>query len=219
MALVIELKKLRLDYLDHGWVKTIYQTEFLEFGDLPPEYESAIESSDLNSTFMDIIESIDSWLSSEEIPSEEKSWASLSRVIEQRKVLALLGYYIDFGCKNVHTKEYRNYALLASRVYYKLLKIPGYKAYHIYHSQLFAQSLACLHFPLEMCDGASNFNSKELTREVNFVLKQLSEFVEDLTVVVEHLQLSPTDLNFEEILSNLVDITGYAIVDKLHVGK
>ncbi|KAJ8721498.1 hypothetical protein PYW07_002273 [Mythimna separata] len=219
MALVEKLNDLQLDHLDHGWVTAIYQTEFLEFCDLPEEYERAIDSVDLNATFKEIIESADAWLSSEDIPNEEKSWAYLSRIIQQKKVLAILAYYIDYGCKNVHTREYRNYALLASRVYFKLLSIPGFKVYHIYHSQLFAQSLACLHFPLEMCDDASNFNSKELTKEVNYVLKQLLEFVTDLEVIVEHLKLSPTDMNFEEILSNLVDITGYAIVDKLHVDK
>ncbi|KAJ8737052.1 hypothetical protein PYW07_000323 [Mythimna separata] len=216
MALVVKLNELQLDRLDHGWVTAIYRTEFLEFCDLPEEYERAIDSVDLNTTFKAIIESADSWLSSEDIPNEEKSWAYLSSIIQQKKVLAILAYYIDYGRKNVHTREYRNYALLASRVYFKLLLIPGFKVYHIYHSQLFAQSLTCLHFPIKMCDGASNFNSRELTKEVNYVLKQLLEFAADLKVIVEHLKLSPTDLNFEDFLSNLVEITGYAIVDKLH---
>lgn len=219
MSLVDEINNLRLDHLDHGWVKAIFQAEFLEFCDLPPKYETAIETLNLNSIFKAIIKSTDKWLNSEDVPSEEKSWASLSHLVPPKKVLAILAYFIDYGCRNVHNKKCRNHALLASRVYYKCLTIPGFKAYHIYHSQLFAQSLACLRFPSEMCDEASSFNSKDLTNEVNLVLHQLSEFVADLTVVVEHLRLSPSDMNFEEIMSNLVDVTSYAIVDKLHVGK
>lgn len=219
MDLLDQIKNLHLDYLDHGWVKTIYQSEFLDYCDLPAEYESAIESVDLSSTFENIVMSTDQWLNSEAIPSEQKSWASISKLMQKDKVLAIVGYYIHYGCNSVHIKEYRTNALLASRVYFKLLTIPGCKAYHIYHSQLFAQSLACLRFPIEMCDEASSFNAKTLTKEVNIVLEQLSEFVKDLAVVVEHLHLNPFDLNFEEILSNLVDITEYAIVDKLQVGK
>lgn len=220
MALVaIELNNLCLNYLDHGWVKAIYDSEFLEFSDLPPEYETAIESLDIRSTFRNIIKSIDDWLSSETESDEEKSWAILSNLIEYKKLLVILAYFIDVGCKYVLTKEYRNNALLASQVYYKLLTIPGYKAYHIYHSQLFTQSLQCLSFPKSMCEADTHLNTRELTKEVNLIIKELQYFVSNLRAVVENLQLTPSDMNFEDILSNLVDITSGAIVNKLHIGK
>lgn len=217
---VNKLNKLGLEFLDYGWVQAIFDSEFLEFEELPTLYENSTESVDLKSTFKDIMKAIDVWLSSETYSIEEKSWAFLSQQIDHKRILALLAYYIDLGCKNIITKEYRNNALLACRVYYKLLSIPGYKAYHIYHSQLFVHSLACLGFPKAMCDSENNFfNTKELTFEVNSVIKQLSLFVVDLRTIIKQLQLSPSDMNFEDILSNLVDITGGAIVNKLHVGE
>jgi hypothetical protein len=217
--LLHELSNLRLDCLDEGWVQGIYFSEFLEFGEISSEYENAHETSEIRSIFKSIMKSIDAWLNSED-DSTDKSWAALSNHVKHQKLLAIIAYYIDHGCKNIVTKEYRNNALLASRLYYKLLSIPGYKAYHIYHSQLFANSLGCLGFPKAMCEHEDNyFNSRELTHEVNSVIKELRYFVLDLRDIVETLQLSTRDMNYEDILSNLVDITGGAIVNKLNVGK
>lgn len=216
-----ELKNIHLDCLDDDWVQGIYYSEFLEFGEISSDYEAAIESQDnIRSIIKRIMKSFDDWLTGSDDSGEEKSWAALSNHIRHQKLLAIIAYYIDQGCKNVVSKEYRNNALLASRLYYKLLAVPGYKAYHIYHSQLFAHSLGCLGFPKIMCDNEENyFNTKELTREVNSVIRELRNFVMDLRVVMEKLQLSSNDMNFEDILSNLVDITGGAIVNKLNVGK
>lgn len=217
-TVVEEIGNLRLDVLDEAWVQGIFYSEFLEFGEFPSEYEGILESLDIKSVFQRIMKSIDRWLN-EDTP-EDKSWAALSKFVEHQKLLSIIAYYIDYGTKNVLTKEYRNNALLASRVYYKFLSISGYKAYHIYHSQLFAHSLACLGFPKTMCDKEGTYyNTKELTREVNSVIRGLRLFVLDLRAIIEALQLSPTDMNFEDILSNLVDITGGAIVNKLDVGK
>ncbi|CAB3223489.1 unnamed protein product [Arctia plantaginis] len=218
--ILTELKKLGLGGLDHGWVRTIYDSEFLEFGDLPPDYENLVESLDLQSTFKNVMRACDEWLRPDTESEEDKSWAFLTHHIEHEKVLALLAYHIDYGCKNVLTKEYRNNALLASRVYYKLLSIPGYTAYHIYHSQLFVNTLVCLSFPKAMSDNESNhLNTNQLTREVNSVITELSHFVIDLKAIIEHLQLNPNDMNFEDILSNLIDITGGTIVTRLHVDR
>ncbi|XP_052756211.1 condensin-2 complex subunit D3-like isoform X2 [Galleria mellonella] len=214
-----ELNTLHLDSLSDEWVQASYYSEFLEFGDIPSEYESILESVDIKTLFQSIIKSFDDWLNTTN-SEDEKSWATLSNHVIHEKLLAIIAYYIDYGGKNILTKEYRNNALLASRLYYKLLLVPGYKAYHIYHSQLFAHSLVCLGFPKTMCENEdSYYNSKELTREVNSVIRELRHFVFDLQAIIKTLQLSPNDMNFEDILSNLVDITGGAIVNKLNVDK
>lgn len=214
------IHSLCLDALDEDWVQAIYHSEFLEIADFPADYESALEPVTIHKVFQNLIKSINDWLSAESIGEEEKSWAVLSPRVQHERLLTVLAYYIDYGTKNVHTKEYRNNALLASRVYYTLLSIPGYNAYHIYHAQLFTHSLGCLSFPREMCEKDENYcNTKELTREVNSVIRELRPYVLDLRSVVEKLQLKPTDMNFEDILSNLVDITGGAIVNKLNIGK
>ncbi|XP_047019408.1 condensin-2 complex subunit D3-like isoform X2 [Helicoverpa zea] len=219
MALINQLNTLRLDYLDHGWVQAIYNSEFLEFDDLPPEYENIMEALELTTLFKDIIRSTENWLNSEEIPPNERTWAQLSHLIPYKKILAIIAYYLDRGCKNIDIREYRNEALLASRVYYKLLSIPGYKAYNIYHSQLFAQSLTCLVFPKTMSLHRSNLSPRALTSELNSLLADLVAYVADLKAVVGSLHLSPTDMNFEDILSNLVDVTSCDIVTKNNIDK
>ncbi|XP_059046345.1 condensin-2 complex subunit D3-like [Achroia grisella] len=218
MNVINELNALHLDTLSDEWVQAIYYSEFLEFGDIPPEYESILESLDIKAVFQSIMKSFDDWLNTTN--SDDKSWATLSNHVMHEKLLAIIAYHIDYGSRNILTKEYRNNALLASRLYYKLLFVPGYKAYHIYHSQLFAHSLGCLGFPKAMCDNEdSYYNTKELTREVNSVIRELRHFVLDLQAIIKNLQLNPNDMNFEDILSNLVDITGGAIVNKLNVDK
>lgn len=218
MQIVEKLSELHLNDLDPDWVQAIYYSEFLEFGDLPQEYESLLESVEICSVFKTIMKAIESWLSLE--TEEDKSWAALSRHVDRQKLLAILGYYIDHGSKNILTKEFRDNALLASRLYFKFMSISGSKAYHIYHSQLFAHSLACLSFPKAMCDREDNYyNTKELAKEVNSVINQLKYFVNDLRAIIESLQLNPSDMNFEDILSNLVDVTGCTIVKRLNVGK
>ncbi|KAG7306251.1 hypothetical protein JYU34_008851 [Plutella xylostella] len=217
--LLTELESLKLDSLDEDWVEAIHHSEFLEIVEFPAEYESAIDSVNMRSVFRNIMKAIYNWLQSDD-GDEDKSWAALSQKVRHKELLTVLAFYIDYGTKNVHTKEYRNNALLASRVYYALLSIPGFKAYHIYHAQLFTHSLACLSFPREMCEKDENYyNTKELTHEVNSVIKELRPYVQDLKSVVDKLHLKPTDMNFEEILSNLVDITGGAIVNKLNIDK
>ncbi|CAH1646654.1 unnamed protein product [Spodoptera littoralis] len=216
MDLLNKLQSLRLESLDYGWAKAVSQSEYLDFADLPPEYEDAIDSLELETTFMDIITTLDSWLEAE---TEDNSWAYLSQTIDHMKLLALIGYYIDYGCKNVRIREYRLNALLVSRVYFKLLRIPGYKTYNIYHSQLFVQSLSCLSFPVTMSDEETNYTSGELTREINSVLNHLIKLVDDLKLIIEDLQLTPDDMHFEEILSNCIEPTAYKFVTKLHVDK
>lgn len=219
MTIVEELRNLHLDVLDPEWVEYIYYSEFLDFGDLPQEYESLLEIVEVHSLFSNIMKAIESWLSIDN-EEEDKTWAALSQHVLHEKLLAMLGYYIDYGTKNVLTQEYRNNALYASRLYFKFLSIAGCKAYHIYHSQLFAHSLACLGFPKAMCEREDNFhNTRQLAKEVNSVIKELRHFVNDLRAIIEGLQLNPSDMNFEDILSNLVDVTGGAIVNKFNVGK
>lgn len=214
------LNYLRLGDLTDEWVEGIYYAEFLEFGEFPSEYESILENIEIRSVFRKIMNSVDKWLNSISGTSEEKTWAVLSHEVNHKKLLALLAYYIDYGGKNIMVQEHRNTALLASRVYFKLLSIPGYKAYHIYHSQLFAQSLGCLSYPKTLCENEDNyFNLRQLTCEVNSVLKEVALFAQDLRAVIEALQLNPADMNFEDILGNLVEFTGGAIVNKLDIGK
>lgn len=217
--ILCEISKLRLDCLNEEWVQSIFDSEFLEFGEIPCDYEDVLESIEIKSVFQSIMTTIDDWLNSENSKEEEKSWTVLSHQIKHQNLLALLAYYIDIGGKNVVSKDHRSNALLASRFYYKLILIPGYKAYHIYHSQLFAHSLLCFSYPKGMCDNEeSYFNSKELAREVNCIIKELTYLVQDLRGIITNLHLIPSDMNFEDILSNLVDITGGAIVNKLHIG-
>ncbi|XP_061382352.1 condensin-2 complex subunit D3-like isoform X1 [Danaus plexippus] len=215
-----EINKLCLDNLSTDWVESVYHSEFLEFGDLPEEYESVLESLDIKTIFQDTMKACDSWLDPNLNDGEERSWSAISHQIKHQSLLSLLAYFIDNGSKNVLTKEHRNNAILAARVYYKLLLIPGYKVYHIYHSQLFAHSLVCLSFPKTMCENEDNyFNVRELSCEVNYLIKKLGKFVTDLKTIIETLQLKPSDMNFEDIMSNLVDITGGAIVNKLNIDK
>lgn len=229
-----KIEQLRLVELDNAWVDAIYLSEYLEFGEVPAKYDSILKKIKLLPIFRSIMNAVESWLSMESDADEEKSWASLSRQVAYRKLLAVLGYCIYRGTKYVINEPLRSKALVAARVYFKLLSIPGYMAYNIYHSQLFAHSLACVGFPKTICDKYDEqkanpkskddqedkiANIQELKEQVNALIKQLQLFVIDLRAIIAQLQLGPNDMNFEDILNNLVDVTGGAIVNKLNVGK
>lgn len=212
---ISEINLFCLDSLEDAWVQAIYYSEYLEYSDIPDEYEAVLSSIQVRKLIRHIMRAIDNW----HYDDTETSWAVLSRQIPYNKLLALIGYYINHGTKNVISKEHRNKAISASRLYFKLLSIPGYKSYQIYHSQLFVHSLGCLGFPKAMCDKDNSYSTKELVMQVNSVIKELRDFVLDLRAIIEELQLSPDNLSYEDILSNLVDITGGAIVNRLDVGK
>ncbi|CAK1540518.1 unnamed protein product [Leptosia nina] len=216
MHLLEELSKLQLQHLHDEWVQAVYDSEFLEFKDLPIDYQNGVESSEIKSIFEHILMALDDWLNLDGNLSEEASWATLSHQVKHQNLLALLGYYIDYGNKHILCTESRKNAIWASRLYYKLLSVPGYKAYHIYHSQLFAHSLECLSYPKAVCKERKEFlNSNDHVKVVNSVIRVLRGFVYDLKYTIVHLQLTPADMNFEDILSNLVDIIGGSLVKKL----
>lgn len=216
--IVDEINKLLLDNLCDDWIQAVYYSEFMEYGDLPDEYQNILDTLNIPALFRKIMKAIDTWLHSQS-DSDDKSWTNLSTKFNYKSILTLLAYYIDMGSKHTLMIHSRNNALLASRLYFKLLSIPGYKAYHIYHSQLFAHSLACLTYPKIMCESEDNyFNTKELVREVNTVIGELGLFAVDLKSIINGLHLSANDMNFDDILSNLVEITGGAIVNKLNIG-
>ncbi|XP_050673805.1 condensin-2 complex subunit D3-like isoform X2 [Leptidea sinapis] len=216
MQVFEEIEKLHLDSLNDEWVQSVYDSEFMEFGDLPPEYESAIESNedDVRIIFENIVNLIEDLVN-----RDSDTLTRISTEIKHQRLSALIGFYINDGNKNILISDSRNNALWASRLYYKLLVIPG-QTYHVYHSQLFTHSLSCLKFPKAVCDlEGTCFMGMRLLNEVNLIIKNLSGFVNDLRNVVQKLDLNPGEVNFEEILQNLVDITGGAILYKFNVDK
>ncbi|VVD04594.1 unnamed protein product [Leptidea sinapis] len=216
MQVFEEIEKLHLDSLNDEWVQYVYDSEFMEFGDLPPEYESAIESNedDVRIIFENIVNLIEDLVN-----RDSDTLTRISTEIKHQRLSALIGFYINDGNKNILISDSRNNALWASRLYYKLLVIPG-QTYHVYHSQLFTHSLSCLKFPKAVCDlEGTCFMGMRLLNEVNLIIKNLSGFVNDLRNVVQKLDLNPGEVNFEEILQNLVDITGGAILYKFNVDK
>ncbi|XP_041986894.1 condensin-2 complex subunit D3-like isoform X2 [Aricia agestis] len=217
--IVREFSSLCLNDLSDEWVQNVYYSEFLEYGELPEDYESILDSANVRSILKKELKIITNWLDSSD-EDETKCWTFLSQKINYKSLLALLGYFIDSGNKNVLSKDKRGLSLMASRVYYKLLSIPGYKAYDVYHSQLFANSLSSLTYPKRMIDQEDTyFNSSELIRDINRVLEQLCEFVADLKHIITNLRLSASDMNFEDILSSFVDVTGGAFVTKLGIDR
>lgn len=109
---------------------------------------------------------------------------------------------------------------MAVRVYYKLLTIPGYKAYEMYHSQLFALTLMCFSIPKTLCDNENKFrNRRDLKEQVNFAIGKLKDISEDLKHIIGTLKLGPDDMNFEDILANLLEVTGGTALDRFTIGK
>lgn len=210
-----EIDKLSLNSLPGDWVNSVFYFEFTGFEDIPSDYENILASIDIENVFARLLKYLD-----EGEDSDENTWATLAPIVPIRNLLAVVGHFIKYGTDHVTSREYKENALLAARVYFRLLMIPGAKAYNIYHSQLFAHSISCLGFPKLMCEKRYEYKSNEqLSSEVKFVLKKLSDYVVDLKAIVLQLKLTPADINYEEILANLIDVTGGAITQSLNVGK
>lgn len=210
------LDVLHFDRLDDAWVQEMHDSEFLEVKEFPSDYETVVNDIEMQNIFSEMIEAINSWLN-EEMNYEEKSWAMLSLEIDCEKLIAFLHYYIYTGTKNVIIRQHRNYGLFAARTYLKLLSVPGCKAYNIYHSQILLQSLCCLSYPKLVYDSGGPRGHEKLS-DINSVIRQLSEFVMELKVVIAILELRPDSMHFEDIMSGLVEIMSATVVLKLGIG-
>ncbi|GBP44638.1 Condensin-2 complex subunit D3 [Eumeta japonica] len=212
MQLIKELRVLNLETLDAEWTERMFDSEFLQCEEIPSDYEAILENENIQAALENAITALSD--------DPQFSWADLSNILEYRKLLALLFYFIDFGHKNVFTKEYRDRALSAARLYYGFLSISGYKAYGIYHPQLLTCSLVCFNFPRVMADYAENCNDvRDVSRELNRLVKQLHLLIWDLQKVMRDLQLQPSDFNFDEILNSLLDVTNTPISLKFNIDK
>lgn len=210
-----DLSNLQLLCLPNNWVDRVFLSEFAAFDDIPEEYQNVLDNVEIKSVFEDLLESIS------EVDLNVITWADLSLEIPLRQLLAVIGYHIKLDLEGVFSSDHRDTALLAARVYFRFLLIPGSSGYNVYHSKLFAQSISCLGFPKLMCERGNKFSSnKQLTAEVNNLLQALEYYVIDLQEIILKLKLKPTDINFEDILSNLLDVAGGSITQNIaNVGK
>lgn len=211
-----EISELSLELIPTDWVDSVFAKEFTDFEEIPSEYLESLESLDVRNVFESLLDCVD-----EVKNTNETALASLSDVFSNRNLLALLCRFLRYGTDNVTIREHRVNALLAARLYFRFLMLNGAKAYSIYHSRLFAHSISCLGFPKLMCEKSDSYKTNNmLSNDINIVVRELSQYVDELKETVLLLQLTPVDMDFEIILSNLIDVSGSSITQMLHnVGK
>lgn len=201
-----------LNLLPDDWVQKVFDGEFIESFELPDEYGSYLEVIKIKSALQGVINHLDKWMMFE---NEEKSWTSLSQCLSYNKILALIFHLVDSGVKNVHIEEERSTAIVSARLYFKLLSIPGYNAFNIYHSQLFMCCVNCLKFLKELLNQDGYYSTThEFIQEVNRLSRNLKEFLNDLLDILKPINLKIHDETFEEVMGCLVDITSVATIHK-----
>ncbi|XP_034948737.1 condensin-2 complex subunit D3-like [Chelonus insularis] len=136
-------EKFQLDQLDKSWVKSMWDQEFLFYDEkIPGDFLLFIKSEDMEVLLKETCTTVKSWidLNKNIEPNErsEVSWQTLCALsVDQKALLALLGFIIKSGQSLDADEDSRQACLLATSLYLTLLAIPGSSAYQIFHENLY----------------------------------------------------------------------------------
>lgn len=137
----------KLDALNEGWIKSVWDAEFVVYDEPPDEYLEYLESDDARLLLHESRLVLKAWLTANEREHEtsEFSWHALMVLnINVRGLLAMLGYIMKTGQHAETDEDSRQACLEATSLYLMLLTIPGSNAFRVYHPNLYQRAIETL---------------------------------------------------------------------------
>ncbi|XP_011689706.1 PREDICTED: condensin-2 complex subunit D3-like [Wasmannia auropunctata] len=222
----------KLHALDEGWIRSIWDAEFVVYDDPPGggglEY---LESDGARRLLRESRRVLKTWLTANEELREshaEFSWQALMILdINVRGLLAMLGYVMKAGQQHAETdEESRQACLEATSLYLMLLTIPGSNAFGVYHPNLYQRAIETLKmseslFPAvesggrRVADAASSGACDDEFSERNGLLhpersrlaRGLDRIVSDLVAMLKSFRLKEHAESLDVTIRTLLDIT------------
>ncbi|XP_008543526.1 condensin-2 complex subunit D3 isoform X2 [Microplitis demolitor] len=134
-------EKFKLDNLDKSWIDSVWNNEFIIINKIPGDYILFAESEDMEILLKETCNVVKNWIDvnkNDDADRAEVSWQTLCALnVDQRALLALLGYLIKTGQGMDADEDCRQACLHATSLYLTLLAIPGSSAYQIFHENLY----------------------------------------------------------------------------------
>ncbi|XP_071564206.1 condensin-2 complex subunit D3 isoform X1 [Temnothorax nylanderi] len=135
----------KLDTLDEGWIKSIWDAEFVVYDEPPDESLEYLESDGARLLLRESRAVLKEWLAANEHETAEFSWQALMILnINVRRLLAMLGYVMKAGQHAGTDVDSRQACLEATSLYLMLLTIPGSNAFRVYHPNLYQRAIETL---------------------------------------------------------------------------
>ncbi|XP_011881750.1 PREDICTED: condensin-2 complex subunit D3-like [Vollenhovia emeryi] len=142
-------REFKLDTLDDGWVKSVWDAEFVGCDEPPDEWLEYLESQDARLLLHESRHVLKVCLASHEAAGAEErpefSWQTLMILgVNVRGLLAMLGYIIKAGQQADTDEDSRRACLEATSLYLTLLAVPGSNAFGVYHPNLYQRAIETL---------------------------------------------------------------------------
>lgn len=221
------LHNFKLEDLDDGWIKSVWDAEFTIYDRPPDEYIEFLESDDARVLLRESCRVLNAWITTNERKQEgsetEFSWQALMILnINVRGLLATLGYIIKSGqCADIDEVS-RQACLDATSLYFMLLAVPGSNAFGIYHSNLYQKAIETLKlsehlFPADIknnreIDLAANCSNDKYFEPYILSHSEKLKLSQGLNSIISHLITMLKSFRFKEHADSL-DITIHTLLD------
>lgn len=191
----------KLDTLDEGWIKSVWDAEFIVYDEPPDECLEYLESDDARLLLHESRIILKAWLTANEREHEdpEFSWQALMILnINVRSLLAMLGYIIKAGQHAETDHDSREACLEATSLYLMLLTVPGSTAFRVYHSNLYQRAIETLKI------SESLFPSVESGKEVDMINFSINDEPSDRCIGLSQSKRSKLAGGLNRIIADLI---------------
>ncbi|XP_046484153.1 condensin-2 complex subunit D3 isoform X1 [Neodiprion pinetum] len=222
----------RLDNLDESWVKSVWESEFLTFDDIPAAYLDYLNSEDMDVLLKDSSTVIKNWMcecaasDGADIQRTEVSWQTLIALnVNPRSLLPVLGYLMKNGNSFDADEEARQPCLKATSLYFVLLSVPGSNAFQVFHLNLYHLALKTFMLsdrlvqksrqqgkrvnPRDAYNSDDDEGDMELFDSEKLTLcKGLNSVMFDITTMLRGFHLCDQPRSLEITVHSLIKVTG-----------
>ncbi|XP_072749565.1 condensin-2 complex subunit D3 [Anoplolepis gracilipes] len=226
----------KLDTLDEEWIKSIWDSEFLTYDEVPEDYLEYLESDDARQLLHKSRLVLKEWIvaNERECETSEYSWQALMILnINIRALLATFGYIMKTGQCTEFDEDSREACLEATSLYFMLLTVPGSNAFGIYHPNLYQRAIKTLKMSESLFSSVRKSGKETnvinssiddestdcyimLDSEKLRLVKELNRIICDLVVMLKSFRFKEHTESLDVTICMLMDITKLKMYVKSH---
>jgi len=218
----------KLDILDEGWIKSIWDAEFVVYDEPPDECLEYLES-DARLLLHESRLALKAWLTANEHETPEFSWQALMLLnINVHGLLAMLGYIMKTGQHPETDEDSRQACLEATSLYLMFLTIPGSNAFRVYHPNLYQRAIETLKMSMNLLPSVGGGNvysgiDNEISDRCGPLQSErlklgrgLNRIISDLVRMLKSFRFKGHTESLDVTIRTLLDITRLEMYVKSH---